>query len=651
MLKSWAISNFKSFGDRTEIDLAPITVIAGANSSGKSTILQSILLLKQTVQYVPVSRAIGLNGPILKLGRFDDIKNATSKSNSISLEWELTEVGAYKPQGGQENLGFMYYGMYTNIDVENVKYGISFAVDDDLSREQSSSEGLKITGELRQLQPVLEQVYVYADYHNKDNDNRFLSSARLKLSRKSSDIMSHDESRTGSHEAAKLLSYKIDYIDSSTKSEISQQRPDPRLLGANVQHFLPYQIGMSYNKRRDLSYKAAVVITSTPHSHQYQFDREAISVIIDREVALYILEIIEDKFAQESFPQFRPSPHARLIEAKQSVVARSYTAGDFSALLDSTLRWLDARSRAAVRATLNDCLVNIQEKIGRSLELSTDIGFQASSPRVMWHVADQANNFFRHSIRYLGPLRDEPKPIYPLEAVANPTDVGYKGEHTAAVLDLNRDRQVTYISSSNAQLPIGARPITTSLHSAVVDWLTYLGVAEGVRTSDLGKMGHQLQVKTGGIAKEHDLTNVGVGVSQLLPIIVMALLSPIPSTLIFEQPELHLHPRVQTRLADFFISLGLSRRQCILETHSEYMIERLRRRIAEAEEDLLQSSIKIYFTHRVEGNTVCEAIQVTKYGAIKNWPPDFFDQSQEETAEILKAAQRKLKIDRQNSKK
>ena len=65
MLKRWSIENLKSFRGRTNIDLAPINVFAGANSSGKSTIIQSILLLKQTLQYAQPNRAIALNGPLL----------------------------------------------------------------------------------------------------------------------------------------------------------------------------------------------------------------------------------------------------------------------------------------------------------------------------------------------------------------------------------------------------------------------------------------------------------------------------------------------------------------------------------------------------------------------------------------------------------
>jgi predicted ATPase len=183
----------------------------------------------------------------------------------------------------------------------------------------------------------------------------------------------------------------------------------------------------------------------------------------------------------------------------------------------------------------------------------------------------------------------------------------------------------------------------------VVDWLSYLGVAEGIATVDLGKMGHQLQVRTGDTPKDQDLTNVGVGVSQLLPIIVMALLSPTPSLLIFEQPELHLHPKVQARLADFFLSLGFSDRQCLLETHSEYLVDRLRLRIAESSGDTISSKINIYFTEKTGGRTVCRPVELTEYGAVRNWPADFFDQTQNEVERILRAAQEKRIGDRQRA--
>src|SRR5262249_48960195 len=151
-----------------------------------------------------------------------------------------------------------------------------------------------------------------------------------------------------------------------------------------------------------------------------------------------------------------------------------------------------------------------------------------------------------------------------------------------------------------------------------------------------------------GLNKYHDLTNVGVGVSQVLPIVLMALLSEPGSLLIFEQPELHLHPRVQTRLADFFISIALSGKQCLLETHSEYLIHRLRRRIAEAPGDELTELSRLYFVERENGLTSCRPVDITRYGAILDWPLDFFDQAQVESERILTAASAKRVSEKQS---
>lgn len=197
---------------------------------------------------------------------------------------------------------------------------------------------------------------------------------------------------------------------------------------------------------------------------------------------------------------------------------------------------------------------------------------------ILEQSVESIQNFFSRNIRYLGPLRDEPKSIYPLAGAIDPNDVGFRGEYTASVLDINKYSQVEYISGKHfSTIPIEPKIGRISLIGAVHDWLSYLGVVEEVSTTDKGKLGHELRVSTDKQNSEnlHDLTHVGVGVSQVLPILVLSLLAPKHSTLIFEQPELHLHPRVQSRLADFFVSLNLLGKQCIVETHSEYIINRL----------------------------------------------------------------------------
>lgn len=145
----------------------------------------------------------------------------------------------------------------------------------------------------------------------------------------------------------------------------------------------------------------------------------------------------------------------------------------------------------------------------------------------------------------------------------------------------------------------------------------------------------------------HDLTHVGVGVSQVLPIVVSCLLARPDTLLIFEQPELHLHPKVQTLLADFFLAMSMLGKQCILETHSEYLINRLRFRAAAAEAKQLVDTLEIYFVEKTGNQANFRKVKVNEYGAIVEWPDGFFDQSQSEAEEILRAATLKKRAEKE----
>ena len=83
MLKSISLENYKCFKDETTIDIAPLTVLCGANSSGKSSILKSLLTLKQSVQSNNSEDYLTLNGELADIGNFNDIMSRCS-SNNIS---------------------------------------------------------------------------------------------------------------------------------------------------------------------------------------------------------------------------------------------------------------------------------------------------------------------------------------------------------------------------------------------------------------------------------------------------------------------------------------------------------------------------------------------------------------------------------------
>jgi predicted ATPase len=302
-----------------------------------------------------------------------------------------------------------------------------------------------------------------------------------------------------------------------------------------------------------------------------------------------------------------------------------------------------------LRAALRQALSEEATLRGELLEVFREIWpqefeiVQFRLPRGMMAVEEYLDFYFTNSVRYLGPLRDEPKALYPLGTPSDPMDVGVRGEFTAAVLDLYKSRPVRYIPASKfSGAQIAPTPTVRTLETAVTDWMNYLGVAETFRSKDRGKLGHELQVSLTPKGRYQDLTHVGVGVSQVLPILVGCLLAAKDSVVILEQPEIHLHPKVQTLLGDFFLAMALLGKQCIIETHSEYLINRLRLRAASAPlTRSLTAYMKIYFVEKTEGQSVFKEIEVNEFGAVTDWPEGFLDQSQREAEETLRAALRK----------
>src|SRR5690606_20710680 len=127
-------------------------------------------------------------------------------------------------------------------------------------------------------------------------------------------------------------------------------------------------------------------------------------------------------------------------------------------------------------------------------------------------------------------------------------------------------------------------------------------------------LGTLLKIYTAGLDKELDLTSVGFGTSQILPIIVQGLLTPPDGIFIIEQPEVHLHPRVQSQLADFFLALSFVGIQCILETHSEHIINRIRLRIVEDTENKVLENVRIYFAEKEGAESHFISVEPNEYG-------------------------------------
>jgi predicted ATPase len=120
------------------------------------------------------------------------------------------------------------------------------------------------------------------------------------------------------------------------------------------------------------------------------------------------------------------------------------------------------------------------------------------------------------------------------------------------------------------------------------------------------------------------LSNVGFGVSQFLPILVADLQLPNDSTLFLAEPEIHLHPSVQSKFGEYIVNqINTSDKNYVIETHSEYLLNRIRLAIVKGE--LKSSDLKVYFLENTKKDTDVYDIQFTKTGAIQNAPPTFFE--------------------------
>ena len=263
---------------------------------------------------------------------------------------------------------------------------------------------------------------------------------------------------------------------------------------------------------------------------------------------------------------------------------------------------------------------------------------------VLSEINEVIYKYFAGGIKYLGPLRNAPGPFYDTNQYDDES-VGLRGEFTAALLYKKKNMIISYNFPIlfNKEQNIKFEERRDTLYNACISWLSYLGVLTEIEVGDRGELGYNLQVKNVNDKKLQGLSHVGVGVSQVLPIIVMLLLSEKNDILILEQPELHLHPKIQSRLCDLIIACSTTERQCIIETHSEYIINRLRLRIAQSPDSKLINSNFLYFVNKVQNYSVFEKVDINRFGAIPNWPEGFFDQTDKEIEKILIAASNKSK--------
>jgi predicted ATPase len=238
-------------------------------------------------------------------------------------------------------------------------------------------------------------------------------------------------------------------------------------------------------------------------------------------------------------------------------------------------------------------------------------------------------------IYYLGPLREYPQRDY-LWTRTRPTDVGRRGEKAIDA--------ILAATAAGETRNLKAKTHHKSFQEMVAYWLKQMGLIDEFKVEEIAPNSNrwQAKVRTKKGSSEVLLTDVGFGISQVLPVVALLQYVPEGATVVLEQPEIHLHPLAQAALADVIIQAATHRRvQVLLESHSEHLLLRLQKRIAE--EAISSSDVRLYFCDAPKGESTITKLDVDLMGNIVNWPDKFMGDAFNEAADAELARLKRMK--------
>jgi predicted ATPase len=264
-----------------------------------------------------------------------------------------------------------------------------------------------------------------------------------------------------------------------------------------------------------------------------------------------------------------------------------------------------------------------------------------------YQLATQYMRKFFLNFRYLGPVREVPRRHYFINKIGQST-IGSKGEYTSIILAEKQEELIPpyyrCIYDKKAIKKFEHRSSDKMLE-ALNGWLSFMQLPQLIPTPVIERTISQIKLDSTGV--EVCLPDVGFGVSQILPVLVECLRTKSGETIILEQPEIHLHPSLQSKLADFLICMAKAGKKIIVETHSEHLIKRLYLRSAQEESDAIRNLLNTVFVSFDERQqtSITKTIVINKYGEIENWPVGFFDEddSRELVAATLKKRMGKVR--------
>ena len=271
--------------------------------------------------------------------------------------------------------------------------------------------------------------------------------------------------------------------------------------------------------------------------------------------------------------------------------------------------------------------VFIQNCYGLPLSENSDF------PKSLSAFSSAFEELFTH-VYYLGPTRIHPQRHYHWEGT-HPKELSLWGDKAIDALLSARVRQLKTTNKADG----------TFIENRISEWLQKMELAHSFSLAPTGSLddnNYEIRIQKSSSSVKVTLADIGYGVAQFLPVLVTCYYVPTGSTLILEEPGTHLHPKVQADLADLLIEVITERNlQILVESHSEHLLNRLQRRIAE--EKINVDETAFYFCENANGRSNIKPLDVDEFGNIRNWPKNFFGDEMGDLFAMTKAQRERQK--------
>ena len=255
------------------------------------------------------------------------------------------------------------------------------------------------------------------------------------------------------------------------------------------------------------------------------------------------------------------------------------------------------------------------------------------TPQDVENTVDKFEAIFANSFYYLNAERIGPRVKQAVKFYDYP-NTGHKGEYTAQILGDTNFSYKYEVPDSRRFNGFESPRIEQQLNA----WLSYILPGVKVTASyDLNLMTAQIKVENKFTKNEPVFaTNIGFGISYVLPIIVSGLIADRDSFFIVENPEAHLHPYAQSKIGEFLSIIAESGVRVIIETHSDHLLNGIQLAVASKKIDKNSAVINYFSVDKEFDQPHIQPIEINQRGELSAWPKGFFDQSQRDFAELFK---------------